>query len=213
MPLPDVGASSPEAQLVARVSSLAGTLLEALDRVGYGGLLVDGRGDVCAVSAVNATARRLLEQILERRPGLHDDDWLRQAARRLQNHATPWFPRDAEAWATIATVGESHPGDRPLALYRMPLADGDGGVLLILADFNAIPQPSPATLRRIFGLTAAEAKVALEIGRGDMLSKIARDHRVCVATVRSQLASVFAKTNTRRQTELAMLLARIAILP
>ena len=46
-----------------------------------------------------------------------------------------------------------------------------------------------------------------------MLSKIAKDHRVCVATVRSQLASVFAKTNTRRQTELAMLLARIAILP
>jgi DNA-binding CsgD family transcriptional regulator len=34
-----------------------------------------------------------------------------------------------------------------------------------------------------------------------------------MATVRSQLASVLAKTQTRRQAELVALLARIAILP
>jgi DNA-binding CsgD family transcriptional regulator len=183
------------------------TLLDALDRVGYGGLVLDGRGDVISV---NANGRRLLEQKLGRGAG-SDADWLRRAARRLQDGITPWFPHNKEVWATIPCAG-----DRPLALHRIPLdaASGeDAHVVMILADFGAVPQPNPATLRRIFGLTGAEAKLAVQIGRGDTLASIARENNVRVATVRSQLAAVFGKTQTRRQTELAMLLARMAILP
>ena len=149
-------------------------------------------------------------------PKPYEADWLYQAARRLQNRATPWFPRDAEGWATVSTGGDSGSSERPLAMYRIPLAEVEGGVqniLLILADFGVAPQVNPATLRRIFGLTAAEARVAAQVGQGDMSAEIARGQHVCVATVRSQLSSVFAKTRTRRQTELAMLLARVAILP
>jgi DNA-binding CsgD family transcriptional regulator len=212
-PLPERECPSAPPTTAPRFPSLGETLLEALDRVGYGGLVVDGDGNV---SAINAAGRRMIEHVIERRPGAQDRDWLCHAVRRLQNRATPWFPRDAEAWATISSAGESGVVERPLAMYRVPLAEGEGAnrsCLLILADFSAVPQPKPATLRRIFGLTAAEAKVAVQIGRGDMLADIAGEHGVSVATVRSQLASVFAKTQTRRQTELAMLLARIAILP
>lgn len=197
----------------ANYSSLGDTLLETLDRVGYGGLVVSGGG---AVSAINAAGQRLLEQVNVRRPGEPKADWLRQSVRRLQNRATPWFPRDTDAWTTISADGESDVSGRPLVIHRIPLAEGEGAnrsVLIILADFGAAPQPNQATLRRIFGLTAAEAKLAVQIGRGDTPADIAREHRVSVATVRSQLASVFAKTQTRRQTELAMLLARISILP
>lgn len=198
---------------VATYSKLGETLLEALDRVGYGGFVVDEHGDV---SAINPTGRRLLEQIMERRPGTDETDWLRQSVRRLQNRATPWFPRDAESWVTISGAGDRGDGERPLVLYRSPLAAGEGhdlSVLMILADFGSVPHPNPATLRRIFGLTAAEAKLAVQIGQGDVLADIARENKVRVATVRSQLASVFAKTRTCRQAELGMLLARMAILP
>lgn len=194
-------------------SPLGEALLETLDRVGYGGLVVSGCG---AVKSINSAGRRLLEKHVERRPGTRDADWLAHSVRRLSNRATPWFPRDAKAWATVSSDGEMEESESPLALYRIPLAEGEGhnrSVLMILADFRSVPQPNPATLRRIFGLTAAEAKLAVQIGRGDTLADIAREHGVCVATVRSQLASIFAKTQTRRQAELAMLLARIAILP
>jgi len=201
------------ARLIGNHTNLGETLLEALDRVGYGGFVVNGHGDV---SAINATGRSLLERIMERRAGVDEADWLRQAVRRLQNRATPWFPRDAESWVTISSSGDGGGSERPLVLYRSPLAEGEGhsqSVLMILADFGSVPHPNPATLRRIFGLTAAEAKLAVQIGQGDVLADIARENNVCVATVRSQLASVFAKTRTCRQAELGMLLARMAILP
>ena len=102
----------------------------------------------------------------------------------------PWLT------TTLSTLGRLSPTLTPPTLREMA------------PDCSAAPAKTGP-----FGLTAAEAKVAVQIGRGDMLADIAGEHGVSVATVRSQLASVFAKTQTRRQTELAMLLARIAILP
>ena len=200
-------ASSPTARAPQQFV-IGATLLDALDRVGYGGLVLDGRGDVISV---NASGRRLLEQKLGRPGSGSEAEWLRRAVRRLQDGITPWFPHNKEVWATIPCAG-----DRPLALHRIPLGQACGveaAVVMILADFGAVPQPNPATLRRIFGLTGAEAKLAVRIGHGDTLASIARENNVRVATVRSQLAAVFGKTQTRRQTELAMLLARMAILP
>jgi DNA-binding CsgD family transcriptional regulator len=55
--------------------------------------------------------------------------------------------------------------------------------------------------------------LAVQITRGDTPADIARETGVSIATVRSQLASVFAKTQTGRQAELVALLARVAILP
>ena len=51
------------------------------------------------------------------------------------------------------------------------------------------------------------------IASGATPAEIAADNLVSMATVRSQLASVLAKTQTRRQAELVALLARLAILP
>jgi AraC-like DNA-binding protein len=45
-------------------------------------------------------------------------------------------------------------------------------------------------------LTQAEARVALAITRGESLDEIARARGVTVATVRTQLKSVFSKTRT-----------------
>lgn len=68
-------------------------------------------------------------------------------------------------------------------------------------------------LRRLFGLTAAETRLALQLARGDQLADVARKSEVSLCTIRSQLGTVFGKTNTRRQAELVTLLTRLAILP
>ena len=85
-----------------------------------------------------------------------------------------------------------------------------------LSDHNADAAPAPdlaalpavAQLRAEFGLTKAEARLALRLAGGSSLASAAHAFNVKLTTIRSQLQQVFAKTGTSRQTELvAMLLS------
>jgi len=75
------------------------------------------------------------------------------------------------------------------------------------------PALNRALLQKVFELTEAEASLATEIATGKSLAHFASDRGVSIATARTQLASVFAKTLTRRQAELVALLTRMSILP
>jgi DNA-binding CsgD family transcriptional regulator len=59
-----------------------------------------------------------------------------------------------------------------------------------------------------FGLTPAEARVALGIARGETLASVAEAHGIAVTTAKTHLQSIFIKTGTHRQAELVALLAR-----
>ena len=61
-------------------------------------------------------------------------------------------------------------------------------------------------LRTLFGLTPAEARLAVRLARGDALDSIAAELDISYATARTQLAVIFRKTGTRRQGELVKLL-------
>lgn len=65
-------------------------------------------------------------------------------------------------------------------------------------------------LHRRFNLTAAEARLAAEIVKGDGREAAARRRGISVATARAQLSSIFEKTGTHRQAELVPLLLDIA---
>ena len=68
--------------------------------------------------------------------------------------------------------------------------------------------PGVVRLRAEFGLTKAEARLALRLAEGASLASAAQAFNVKLTTIRSQLQQVFAKTGTSRQTELvAMLLS------
>lgn len=60
-----------------------------------------------------------------------------------------------------------------------------------------------------FGLTAAEAAVAAKVASGNSVEQIAAQRGVAVSTLRSQLHSIFRKTGTSRQAELAGLAAAL----
>jgi DNA-binding CsgD family transcriptional regulator len=85
--------------------------------------------------------------------------------------------------------------------------------MVVLIDLEQTPQPNPATLQKMFGLSPAEAKLAVLIAKGETLTCVAQACKVSMATARTQLASVFQKTRTHRQAELVALLARVSILP
>ena len=80
----------------------------------------------------------------------------------------------------------------------------------------SIDPPSPASevagapgatqLRAEFGLTKAEARLALHLADGASLPSMAQAFDVKLTTIRSQLQQVFVKTGTSRQAELVALL-------
>jgi len=85
--------------------------------------------------------------------------------------------------------------------------------LLILLDLGERAAPDCGSLARVFGLTAAEAKLASLIGAGESIEHAAERLGISSLTARGQLKAVFSKTSTHRQGELVALLSRLRSLP
>jgi len=105
----------------------------------------------------------------------------------------------------------------PLHLMVSPLRSEDvivpgaAVVAVFLSDSERHPAVPEEVLRTLFGLTAAEARLAIYIFDGHSLSEAAELNCVSRETVKSQIASVFQKTGARRQSELVRLLARLPL--
>lgn len=183
--------------------------LAALDRIDRGMLLLDPRGRI-------RHANKLAEAILRNADGL-----LAEAGRLTCEH-----PEDAAALrrgiSVAAAMSREPPaaalavrrrsGRRPLSLLVAPLrgrpdwTSASSACCVIVADAERTPSIRPAELRRLYGLTAAEARVALAPPDCDRLSDVAARLSVSLSTVRTLLQRAFAKTDTHRQAELVRLM-------
>ena len=83
--------------------------------------------------------------------------------------------------------------------------------LLVLTPVEPQKAPSAELMRSLFDLTAAEARVARGLVKGDTLDEIAAAGDVAISTVRSQLRQVLDKTGCARQAEVVALLANVTI--
>jgi DNA-binding CsgD family transcriptional regulator/PAS domain-containing protein len=113
-------------------------------------------------------------------------------------------------------------GRSAFALVALPLRQecdivqsaGWGGApaaLVCVTDPNAEDKPPQEQLIALFGLTRAESALAGGLLAGLELREIAEQSGRSIHTLRSQLATLMAKTNTGRQTELVRLLSRLPL--
>lgn len=86
-----------------------------------------------------------------------------------------------------------------------------GLALVIATPVDRALVPAAEVLQVLFDLTPAEARVARAVAEGKTLEAIALANGVSRETVRTQLASVLAKTGMSRQAELVALLAGKAL--
>jgi DNA-binding CsgD family transcriptional regulator len=103
---------------------------------------------------------------------------------------------------------------RPVAAFCMQMR-GTGETRYLLAalvDLQSAAYPSLETLRLAFGLTPAEAGVARKASQGLSCPEVAKQLGVSAGTVRAHMKAVFAKTHTRRQSELVAVLSRSSLL-
>lgn len=104
-------------------------------------------------------------------------------------------------------------GRRDLMLLISPMRvsgrpEARSGALLFVFDPEAAPGMRSELVKRLFGLSDAEAALAVALCAGQTLDDASAGRGTSMSTVRSQLRSIFSKTGTNRQADLvAVLLA------
>lgn len=103
----------------------------------------------------------------------------------------------------------------PVVLRMMAIPEAARGLflgasaILTFVRVRPRPRPAPSLLSGIFGLTPAEARLTAVLADGSTLIQAAKALNISWETARTQLKTVFLKTNTHRQSELVALLSRV----
>lgn len=103
--------------------------------------------------------------------------------------------------------GRLAPSDRLIVFHLRPVRDDAGHppyVLALTTDMNW-PPGFTEMLRGAFDLTQAETEIVRALAEGRGLQQVATERGRSIDTIRTQLKSVMAKTETRSQTELVRL--------
>ncbi len=110
---------------------------------------------------------------------------------------------------------------RPLIAYVSPVASRhddlsqppprQAAVAITILDLAFSPTIEPDILRS-FGLTPSEVRIASLIGTGYSPRETANRLAIAESTVRTTLKLIYAKTGTSRQSEIAVLLGRLALI-
>lgn len=214
--LPHVARAVAISRLLLVQESRQAALNEILERLPVAVALLDARGKVLFFNDK-------LKRIADQRDGIavvngaltpvrqEDAAELRKSIHAFLSGAF------AEASATMAVARKS--GRRPYWLAVAPLRmerDFDGlpgtpRLLVMLRDPEAQQQGLAAAFGRTYGLSRAETRLLEALLEGLELADAAAKFGVGLPTVRTQLAQIFLKTDTRRQSELLSLVLRSAI--
>ncbi len=194
----------------------------ALERLAAGVLVVNQHGHVVFS---NHAAKRLFcrENVLQLRvDGVGGA--LLNLAPRLKRHerAFQGALRDAldPLQATMRTLPITGDDGIPTCVVHVaPLmevspfrATQEGaGALVFLYDLESAAAISPDRLMSLYGMTRAEAGVAMEVVRGGATDVMAGRLGVSVNTFNTHLRNVFGKTSTHRQADLLKLLLALAV--
>lgn len=185
--------------------SRAATLIEAFDTVGLAIALLQSDGKVVAVSHAFAEEASELVSDTPSRLRMVDEESDRRFAAALHNLA------HGGAGASVALRDRDKIGSAVLHVIgaRRDARDlfSRVTVFAVLSRPGNTQLPAADIVATLFDLTPAEARIARGIAEGLTPAELAERLGVSSETVRVQLKRVFSKTSTRRQSELALLLA------
>jgi DNA-binding CsgD family transcriptional regulator/PAS domain-containing protein len=183
-----------------------------MDRMLVGMIVFDEKGTVMRTN-------RVAETLLEAKDGI----------RIAQNELHADFPAEDRELQRLISVALGAPATTPGVPEAMSLTRRSGGASLsvlvrpvppgewsedshrptavaFIRDPDQKSQFSLEMVRNLFGLTTAEATLALLLARGLTLDEAAVELKIRKNTIRAHLRSIFAKTGVRRQTTLVHLL-------
>jgi PAS domain-containing protein len=211
----------PHLQRAARLHSQVGGLrrqnqaLEAaLDRLTFGVLITDGAGHVLLLN-------RAAEEMATANDGLLLQGGRLEAtqseeaiglARHITEAVRTAGRRGTEGGGSICISRPS--GRRPFAVLVAPLSPETAlaaehqvpAALILITDLGRQPKMLGRRLVELFGLTAAEACLAVALVTGKRLEDIAEERSVRMPTLRTQMRAILNKTGADRQADLMRLI-------
>jgi DNA-binding CsgD family transcriptional regulator len=168
---------------------------------------------------------------------VHDDAKLHAAFMRVRLSGQPEtlalygggeFPRDPERTSLVTVLpvpvgGFSHPAGAGTPFSGAHMNDGlqTAGYPFVLSNAELVVLVTPqrrdkaisaASLKTLFGLTPAEARLAHQLAKGVSVEDYADAAAISVATVRTQLRSILGKTGESRLQDLVRMLGRLPAL-
>lgn len=201
--------------------------LAALDRLKCGVVLIDATRDV---RFANKAAESLLRQgetvqmgtrLLPNALRMHLNARLASVERRFQDalvRALLPLSQDATEHFSEALLLPGSDGRPACAVHVAPLPESHGfattgataRAIVFLYDLQTASSVDPQVLCRMFDLTPAEARAALQIADGGTLDDMASRLGVSVNTFKTQLQAAYMKTGAHRQADLLKLLLSLA---
>lgn len=188
---------------------------DALDRMAIAAFVLDGRGRVISTNGAAGRMVQRADQLIVHngRLSLRDATKNRRLQSALRN-AVEWCDGDkAEPFAGVIGVDG---GDRnPLGLLVRGVPDGKyqrPGIIVYVGQSKGALVPD-ALVGELFGLTPAEARIAVLLASGLSLREIADHIGITEKTARSYSKQAYQKTGVSRQADLVrLLLTSVAIL-
>jgi PAS domain-containing protein len=187
------------------------------DRLPFAIILIDERGRVVSQNQAATDLLAAADGLVARHNCLRTMHPADQAAldRLIRDAAATADGQSAEGGGAVALRRPSM--RRPLNAFVMLIPRQRNAfsldigapvpaALVIVTDPEALPPAPAGTLRRLYGLTTAEARLAQALVAGRSLHEYADEARVTCETARWRLKQVLAKTDTHRQAELVRLL-------
>lgn len=183
--------------------------LEAFDFSERAAILLDRRGSVVRA---NVAAERLIGEDLQISAGRifcpdpKANERLARAIKTLlwsyKTSTTPpvVFPKASGGRFVIYPMRLPGLTNSPLSAFH---------AILVISDTDTARAATTATLREAFDLTVAEAHLAVAIAMGKDLETFSVERDLSKETVRNQLKSIFLKTGTNRQAQLAVMLSTL----
>jgi DNA-binding CsgD family transcriptional regulator len=171
-------------------NKIAGEILQRGD-----GIVLDGF-DTLTVSDPNQQhgLRRMISSAA-RRPGL-DPNGAGNALRVGRNDGPPLK-------VLVAPLPEAH----------LAGVGGAGGAMVLIDDPERNAAPAVEALKALFGLTAAEARLARRLAHGDSTApEIAAEFALSPQTIRTQMKSIHRKMDVSHQAEISAIISRLGLL-
>jgi DNA-binding CsgD family transcriptional regulator len=184
----------------------------ALDQSPRAIILLDRRGRILSMN-------RAVDALLRKADGLFLGQSGLETSRRQETAMLASLIREAlvgslRISADAMMVSRTVP-NRALELSVLPLASSPGvlhessaACMLLITNPDDKSEANDLLLQRLYGLTAAEAKVAVRLAQGLDPKAIAESLGHGVGTTRSHLKRVMEKTGARRQADLVRLILR-----
>jgi len=188
-----------QGQAALSTFEIAGKAALLLNRVGEV-VLANSAAEQLFNEHVNIVKRRLF--CSDRQATDHFERALKQLLWSADRGGVPpiALPRPGKS-AVVAYLMRSYQlADTPLSTYH---------AIAVLVDPDARLAPVISTLKAMFGLTPAEARLAVALQSGNDVSEASVHLHISSETARKHLRSIFAKTGTRRQADLVALISNL----